>query len=65
MLEVKKSYRSILQTAPDYPDANHNLGILMTQRGKVELSLAYLRAAFEDNPKKGRILVVICRKPDG
>src|SRR5262249_3491172 len=33
---------------------NHNLGILMMQEGKVELSLPHLRTALEDNPEKGQ-----------
>src|SRR5262252_10363863 len=52
--EAEQSYRDILQTKPNCPDANHNLGILMVQQGKVELSLPHLRAALEGNPEKGQ-----------
>src|SRR5712691_8013664 len=54
MPEAEQSYRDILQTEPDCPDANHNLGILMVQQGKVELSLSHLRTALEGNPEKGQ-----------
>ena len=54
MPEAEQSYRDILQTEPNCPDANHNLGILMVQQGKVELSLPHLRAALEGNPEKGQ-----------
>src|SRR5262245_49336078 len=54
MPEAERSYRDILQTEPNCPDANHNLGILMVQQGKVESSLQHLRAALEGNPAKGQ-----------
>ena len=54
MAEAEQSYRDILQTEPNCPDANHNLGILMLQQGKVELSLPHLRAALEDAPEKAQ-----------
>jgi len=54
MTEAEQSYRRILQTEPNCPDANHNLGILMMQEGKLEFSLPHLRAALEDNPEKGQ-----------
>jgi tetratricopeptide (TPR) repeat protein len=54
MVEAEQSYRAILQTEPNCPDANHNLGILMVQESKVELSLPYLRAALEGSPEKGQ-----------
>src|SRR5262245_35271244 len=52
--EAVQSYRGILQTEPNCTDANHNLGILMVQQGKVELSLPDLRAALEGNPEKAQ-----------
>src|SRR5262245_32261274 len=51
--EAEQTYRDILQREPNCPDANHNLGILMVQQGKVELSLPHLRAALEGNPEYG------------
>jgi tetratricopeptide (TPR) repeat protein len=54
MLEAEQSYRDILQAEPNCPDANHNLGILMVQQGKLELGLPHLRAALEGNPERGQ-----------
>ena len=54
MAEAERSYRDVLQTDSNCPDANHNLGILMVQQGKVESSLPHLRAALESNPEKGQ-----------
>ena len=54
MAEAERSYRDILQTESNCPDANHNLGIAMVQQGKVESSLPHLRAALESNPEKGQ-----------
>src|SRR5262245_40912981 len=54
MPEAEQSYRGVLQTKPNCPDASHNLGILMVQQGKVALSLPHLRAALEGNPEKGQ-----------
>src|SRR5262245_6418484 len=52
--QAEQSYRDILQTEPNCPDANHNLGILMVQQTEVGLSLPHLRAALEGNPEKGQ-----------
>jgi tetratricopeptide (TPR) repeat protein len=54
MPEAEQLYRGILQKEPHCPDANHNLGILMVQEGKVELSLPHLKTALECNPEKGQ-----------
>src|SRR5215467_6969318 len=54
MPEAEQSYRGILEIEPNCPDANHNLGILLVQQGKVELGLPHLRAALEGNPEKGQ-----------
>src|SRR5215468_6889002 len=54
MAEAERSYRDALQIESNCPDANHNLGILMVQQGKVESSLPHLRAALEGNPEKAQ-----------
>src|ERR1039458_6387820 len=54
MLEAEQFYSGILQTEPHCPDANHNLGILMVQQGRVESGLPHLKAALEGNPEKGQ-----------
>jgi tetratricopeptide (TPR) repeat protein len=49
--EAEHLYRAILQSQPEHPDANHNLGVLAVSVGKVEGALPYLKAALEANPK--------------
>ena len=48
--EAEQLYRVILQTQPDHPDANHNLGILL---GMTD-GLCYLKAALEADPARGQ-----------
>ena len=43
-------YRSILQTHPNHPDANHNLGVLTLSVGKKSLSLPLFLKAVERFP---------------
>ena len=47
----EKLYRAILQSQPNHPDANHNLGVLAVAEGKVEAALPYFKTALEANPK--------------
>ena len=49
--EAEKLYRAILQSFPKHADANHNLGVIAFQVGKVELGLPYLKLALETNPQ--------------
>ena len=43
-------YRAILQTQPNHPDANYNLGVLMVQMQQPAASLPYFEAALKANP---------------
>ena len=47
--EAEKRYRSILDIKPHHPDANHNLGVLAVNVGKVNDSLHYFKIALEAN----------------
>lgn len=49
--EAERCYRAILQSEPNHPDANHNLGILLTSTGKTDIALPFYRIALEENPK--------------
>ncbi len=51
MREAEVLYRAILQTYPQHPDANHNLGVLAIAVGKPELALPYLKRALEAYPE--------------
>jgi len=49
--EAERIYRSILQSQPKNPDANHNLGILIVASNKPESALPLFKTALDSNPK--------------
>ena len=54
LIEAEQIYRTILQTRPEQPDANHNLGVLMVQAGLQAAGLQHLKTALESNPSQGQ-----------
>jgi predicted O-linked N-acetylglucosamine transferase (SPINDLY family) len=52
--EAERLYRAVLEVEPRHPDANHNIGTLAIQAGKLELALPYFRAALDANPSVGQ-----------
>ena len=52
--DAERLYRAILQTAPQHPDANHNLGVLAVSIGKVSEALPYLKTALEAKNNQGQ-----------
>lgn len=49
---AEQIYRSILLSAPDHPDANHNFGVLALQKGQIAECLSHLRAAVSAAPQR-------------
>ena len=49
--EAEGLYRSILQSQPLHPDANHNLGVLAVSANNTEAALSFFKAALEANPR--------------
>ena len=49
--EAEKLYRAILQSQPQHPDANHNLGLIAVGVGKVEGAIPHFKAALAANAK--------------
>ena len=49
--DAERLYRGILQSQPQHPDANHNLGVLAVSVNKVEAALPLFKTALEANPK--------------
>ena len=47
--EADKYYTAVLQTVPDHPDANHNMGVLAVGVGKVEEALPFFKKAIDAN----------------
>ena len=48
--EAERLYRSILQSDPAHPDANHNLGVLAISLNEAETALKLFKTALEANP---------------
>ena len=49
--EAEGLYRTILQSQPAHPDANHNLGVLAVSVNKADAALPLFKLALEGNPK--------------
>lgn len=54
MQEAEQLYFAVLQAQPKHPDANHNLGVLAVQAGRVSAALVYFKTALESNPSQGQ-----------
>jgi predicted O-linked N-acetylglucosamine transferase (SPINDLY family) len=52
--DAERLYRIILQTQPNHPDANHNLGALALQVKQPDVGLPHLKVALETNPSQGK-----------
>ena len=48
---AERLYRTILQSQPLHPDANHNLGLLAVSMNKANTALPLFKTALEANPK--------------
>lgn len=48
---AERLYRAILQSQPQHPDANHNLGLLALSVNKADAALPLFKTALEANPK--------------
>ena len=49
--EAERIYNAILQSQPNHPDANHNLGVLAVSVSKVDAAIPLFKKAVEANPK--------------
>ena len=49
--DAERFYRAILQTNPNHPNANHNLGVLAVSLNKAGLALPLFKKAAEAAPK--------------
>jgi tetratricopeptide (TPR) repeat protein len=50
--EAELLYRRALAAQPDHPEANHNLGILLIQRGELAAALGHFRIALSSDPSR-------------
>ena len=49
--EAENIYRAILQSQPNHPDANHNLGLIAVSLNQIEAAVPLFTAALDANPK--------------
>ena len=49
--DAEPLYRTILQSYPEHPRANHNLGILLVSVNKAAAALPFFKTALGVNPK--------------
>jgi radical SAM protein with 4Fe4S-binding SPASM domain len=49
--DAERLYRTILQSQPAHPDANHNLGVLAVSVNKIAPALPLFQTAVEANPR--------------
>ncbi len=49
--EAERLYRTILQSQPEHPVANHNLGVLAVSVNNADAALPLFKLALEANPK--------------
>jgi tetratricopeptide (TPR) repeat protein len=49
--EAERAYQAILQSQPEHPDANHNLGLIAISLNQIEAALPLFKTALEANPK--------------
>ena len=52
--EAEALYRAVLQTHPNHPEANHNMGVLAVQKKQPAASLPYFVAALNADPARGQ-----------
>ena len=50
--DAERLYRTILQSQPTHPDANHNLGVLAVSVNEAEAALPLFKTALEANPNR-------------
>ena len=49
--DAERLYRTVLQSQPAHPDANHNLGLIAVSVDKADAALPLFKTALEANPK--------------
>ena len=49
--EAESLYRTVLQSEPNHPGANYNLGLVADSVGKPQLAIVFFRIALEINPQ--------------
>ena len=50
LLSAEREYEQILLEQPNHAEANHNIAILLTLKGKLDAALAHLKICLNTNP---------------
>lgn len=50
--EAEQLYQALLRSQPAQADANHNMGVLMVQRGQPSLALPFFKSALTASPER-------------
>ena len=48
--EAERLYRAVLDSVPEHPEANHNLGILTLSLNQIKTAVILLKTAVESDP---------------
>ena len=51
LIEAQRLYGKILETQADHPDANHNMGVLISSLKGVEAAIPFFQKAIQTRPK--------------
>src|SRR5512139_3531453 len=54
LLQAGELYQTILQSQPDHPEANYNLGVIAVQAQQPAAGLPYFMAALDADPSCGK-----------
>jgi len=60
--DAERFYRAILQSQPEHPDANHNLGVIAVSVNKADVALPLFKAGLGANPDIEQSLRVLSKK---
>ena len=55
--EADRLYTAVLKAQPKHPDANHNMGVLAVDVGKVHDALPFFKLALENKPTSAQFWI--------
>jgi hypothetical protein len=62
LAEAEQLYRRALAVQPDHPEGNHNLGIILMQRGQLPAGLGHFKIALQSDPSRD-LYWLSCARP--
>ena len=64
LAEAENLYETILKTDPHHPDANYNLGMLYTQKNKIEEAISFFEKALHFDPQNKQFQQVLANSKE-